>query len=331
MIKSNLFILFIIYIGNITKIKSEDCQFLPPRNMVGVEVYIADIYDLNFSGNSFKTTIWLAAKKKKNLLKGKNLNKSTEIVNANSINISNETIEIINCNSKEYYWTNKKLEATIKKNWDVKDFPFEYNKLEIQIEDALLDFNLLSYCTLKNNSILDSKIKLKGWSIDSSSIKCLINEYPTTFGDPRLNSTSKFSQVNLTIYISRTNKWYLLLSTLLGCWTAFFLSVLSLFYPVRDVGYRLTHLTASVFLIIGNKHVLDTKLNEIRDSTLVDNLLLLNFIFVAITACLTLIMYSFNYIFYKEGGFVRVLLINSIAISIYIITAICLIINSLNL
>lgn len=184
-------------------------------------------------------------------------------------------------NTSDFIWHSQKLKATILHNWNLKNYPFDEHALEIKIEDADLDCQKLKFIPDIKNSGISKELKLDGWDIKGFKISEKPHIANTNYGDPTLNDgKSSYSEITATIYIKRDGLRDFL-NIFIPIYLAFFVSWLGYFIHNRH-DTKVSLFLASVFMLIGNKYIIDSTMPPTTIITLVDKVQILTFIAIAI-------------------------------------------------
>ncbi len=239
---------------------------------VKVGVYITSLFDLSLPENSFSVDFWIWFDFQND---GLNPLESMEIAN------SKEVTEELRTTEKKggTNWSTQKCKATIKKQWDIANFPFDKQHLEIVIEEAISDHEGMIYVADKENSLMDEKITIDGWHIKNFNIKDGITTYKTTYGDPLLKGSSSYPNILLSVDLERDGTG-LFFKLFIGVYIAFAISILVFFIDPIDVDPRFGLSVGSLFAAVGNKYIVDSILPETITFTLVDKVHLLTFFFI---------------------------------------------------
>jgi hypothetical protein len=278
-----------------------------------VGVYITSIYDLNLSENSINADFWLWFNYENDSLKPL---ETVEIANAKEFSFSSGSTE----KKGNIVWATQKVKSVLKKQWDVTNFPFDKEKIYIEIEDAVKDTSALRYLADTLNSRLDEDIYIEGWSINKFTVKPDSKTYNTTYGDPQLHAKSTYPRITVTLEMQRKGMG-LFYKLFTGVYVAFLIAVLVFFIDPVDVDPRFGLSVGGLFAAVGNKYIVDSILPETTAFTLVDKVHSLTFAFILLSIVLSVISLA-----YYKGGYEKI----SRRIdrsSFFILSAIYLIIN----
>lgn len=84
-------------------------------------------------------------------------------------------------------WSQRKIEAVVRHDWDLSNFLFDCQDLDIVLEEGVADTTKLVYSPDTTNSGYNKDIKLEGWRITDFALKESTVDYTTTFGDPNIS------------------------------------------------------------------------------------------------------------------------------------------------
>ncbi|MCB0526185.1 MAG: hypothetical protein KDC86_16830 [Saprospiraceae bacterium] len=257
-------------------------QLQAQADTVKIGVFVSDIYDLNLSEKSFSTQFWVWFNYRNEELKPQ---ETLEVTNAKETNGSLDFAESEN----GIHWTGKKITALIKKDWDIRKFPFDEQTMRIELEDSNSDSEAMVYVADKANSRLDSNLALSNWVIESFEISAGSKKYATSYGDPALSdSSSEYPHAEAVIKIKR-NSWGLFFSLFTGMYVAFFISSLVFFIDPVDVDPRFGLSVGGLFAAVGNKYIVDSILPQSTTFTLVDKLHILTYVFLLLCIVLSVV------------------------------------------
>ncbi|ARN84266.1 hypothetical protein [Candidatus Nucleicultrix amoebiphila] len=189
--------------------------------------------------------------------------KSVEITNALDYNLK---VGGTGKNGDEYF-TYVHYYATIQKDWDVRYFPFDHQKLEVRLED-FYDENYVVFDPDFKNSHLHNELSLPGWKIKGMELKKSTTFYNTNFGDSSLNNAN-YSRLSFVIDLKRVG-WRSYFNYYVGFFVAFFLCCMIFFVDPGNINARASLSLGSIFTAVGNKYVIDQLLPFTADFTLSD-------------------------------------------------------------
>jgi hypothetical protein len=248
---------------------------------VKIGAFINDIYDINLAEKSFSTQFWVWFNYTNPELKPL---ETLEIPNAKTVDYSLDFVE----KKDGILWASKKAHAVIKKDWDIRRFPFDEQRLTIELEESNLDIESIVYVADSANTRLDEKLAISNWVIEHFEITSGGKKYATTYGDPTLSDSSAYPNAVLTLFIKRQS-WGLFFSLFTGMYVAFFISALVFFIDAIDLDPRFGLSVGGLFAAVGNKYIVDSILPQSTTFTLVDKLHILTYLFMLLCIVLSVI------------------------------------------
>lgn len=259
-------------------------SFLPAQtrpDTVKIGAFINDIYDINLNDKSFSIQFWVWFNYGKSELKPL---ETLEIPNAKEVDYSLDFTEEKNGIS----WAGKKVRAIVKKDWDIRRFPFDEQQMTVEFEESDKDIGTMVYVADSANTKLDPKLTLSNWNIERFEISTGSHKYQTTYGDPSLSEGSEYPHASITVFIKRKS-WGLFFSLFTGLYVAFFISSLVFFLDPVDVDPRFGLSVGGLFAAVGNKYIVDSILPQSTTFTLVDKLHILTYVFLLLCIVLSVI------------------------------------------
>ncbi|HEX4850140.1 MAG TPA: hypothetical protein VFV08_04995, partial [Puia sp.] len=179
-----------------------------------------------------------------------------------------------------------KLQCVMKDSWKITNFPFDRQRLRISFENSQFDSRSMVFAVDTAGKHFDPRFTLRGWNIDSFTIKTGIKAYETAFGDTSLLSPhTEYSSYRATIGIRRDAS-ELFWKMFLGMYVSFLISYICFYIHADNIDSRFGLSVGALFAAIGNKYIIDSALPESTTFTLVDALhgLTLFFIFLVIAS-----------------------------------------------
>jgi hypothetical protein len=250
-----------------------------------VGVFVTDLYDFNLGEQSFSVTFWIWMNYKNDSL---DLLNNAEIINAKESSYELATIE----NRGEYNYASQKGKATIKKKWNISNFPFDKQELKVMIESGDEDTSTLIFVNDVKNSQLDKNVELDGWQVHSFKTSSKIRTYKTNYGDPDIKGSSSFPLFEFSITLKR-NSWGLFFKMFTGVYIAFCISMI-VFIMGPENAERFGLLVGALFAAIGNKYIVDSILPETENYTLIDKVHTLTFVYIFFSILVTVIVYQLD-------------------------------------
>lgn len=248
---------------------------------VRIGAFVSDIYDINLSEKSFSTQLWVWFNYRNPDLKPL---ETLEISNAKEVDYSLEFTE----EKDGVQWSGKKVHAVIKKDWDIRRFPFDEQRLTIEFEESDRDIGSMVYVADTGNTRLDEDLVISNWLIERFEITSGGKKYNTTYGDPTLSSGSAYPHAELTLFIKR-KAWGLFFSLFTGMYVAFFIASLVFLIDPIDLDPRFGLSVGGLFAAVGNKYIVDSILPQSTTFTLVDKLHILTYVFMLLCIILSVV------------------------------------------
>ncbi len=257
---------------------------------VRIGLYVNDIYDVNLSEKSFSAQFWVWFNYLDSALQPL---ETLEFPNAKELSESLSFTE----KKGNVWWGGKRITATLKKDWDIRRFPFDVQKMVIELEESDRDTSSLVYVADKENTRIDPKLGLSNWQIERFELSASVRQYATTYGDPTLTGSSAYAHADFVLYIRRKTLG-LFFSLFTGMYVSFFISWLVFFIDPVDVDPRFGLSVGGLFAAVGNKYIVDSILPQSTTFTLVDKLHILTYFFLLL--CIVLSVASLR--LWKNGN-----------------------------
>ncbi len=249
---------------------------------VKIGAFISDIFDINLSDKSFSAQFWVWFNYKNEELKPL---ETLEVTNAKEVESSLDFVEPKN----GIFWAGKKVKAVVKKDWDIRKFPFDSQTMRIELEDSNSDIESLVYVADTENTKLDPEFVLPNWTIEHFALVAGTKKYATSYGDPALSGgSSEYPHAEIVLQVKR-HSWGLFFSLFTGMYVAFFISSLVFLIDPIDVDPRFGLSVGGLFAAVGNKYIVDSILPQSTTFTLVDKLHIVTYVFLLLCIVLSVI------------------------------------------
>lgn len=257
------------------------------KDTVKVGIYITSIYDLKLGEESFGVDFWMWTLYKNDSLKPL---ETAEFINAKDYTYSLPYIE----KKGNINWGSQKCKATVKNPWNIENFPFDRQKIIIELEESDKDTSEMTYVADVKNSTYDKSININGWEIVDFNIEAKTHTYQTTYGDPELSGESSYPEAVITLVLERDSLG-LFIKLFTGAYVAFLISLMVFFIEPVDLDPRFGLSVGGIFAAVGNKYIVDSILPESVKFTLVDIIHDLTFVYILITIALSIFsLYKFK-------------------------------------
>lgn len=258
-----------------------------PADTVKVGAYIFSLYDLDFPGNKLNADFYLWYNTKKDSM---GLLENLEIINSTELTKSYE----MNEKRGNIFFHSVRINTKIKEQWEVNNFPFDRQLIEIKIEDFDKDNTKMVFVADTAASKIDKDVHLEGWKIKDFGIKIDNHTYETNYGDPDipLNEYSSFSRATLYFTLEREGKG-LFFKLFIGLFISVLISLLTFFVNPLDLDPRFGLSVGAIFAAIASQYVITSTLPQNESLTLVDILHDISFIFIFL--CILISTISLHY------------------------------------
>ncbi len=147
--------------------------------------------------------------------------------------------------------------------WDVRDYPFDRQTLQIVVEDASFDGRAVQYVPDSPNSGVSPSLSVPGAMHGASSVREADFTYPTNFGDPDLStgSQSAYSRLVFEVPVARDG-----IGVFFKLFTALFVSagiaMLALFINATQVDPRFGLCVGGLFGIVASGYAVNSVLPD---------------------------------------------------------------------
>ncbi len=147
------------------------------KDTIKVGLFVENIYDLNFTEQSFKCNYWIWFNYRNDSL---GLPKTIEVIKNKTISTEFEFVG----KHGDINWSELKIKAELVKKWDIKNFPFDKQTLMVETEIIEDHINALHIELDTLQCAIDPSLIINEWKISSIRFRKKINSYNTNFGDP---------------------------------------------------------------------------------------------------------------------------------------------------
>jgi len=258
-------------------------------HIVTVRSYIHHISDIDYKNQEYKIELWLYLTSKDSL--SDSLAEQVQVKDAKETSISfiplwHERKRILDSlfiadtsdtslTADTCFRRILKIKCTMIKFWNVDDYPFDKQSLDITIY-TVRPLSWLLFRPVGNkinnyaNNNKDSIWKIENtWYCIQNSTKITTSVLKNIFVNTNVN-IKRYSALNYNIPIYRTHNWGLFFKMLIGMYVAFGVAFIALFIPVHRVEPRFGLPVGGLFAAIGNKYIIDSLLPLSTQFTLVD-------------------------------------------------------------
>jgi len=253
-----------------------------------IGIYLKSIYDLSPSDYSFGADFYLWSNSTDSLP----LFDQLEITNAKKID------EYSSFSDKENnsFITYKNCKVQLTHNWDLRNYPFDKQKMMINIE-AQDGVEFIYLTEDKNGFEINKALRIPGWDIAKSLVEKNFTTYPSDFGYRHTKFKDKrFNQISFVVELSRKS-WGLYFKLFTGLYIAFLVSFLAFFIRPDYVDPRFGLSVGGLFASVANKYVVDANIPATISFSFVDMVHFMSFIYILIT----LVISSISLRLYSQG------------------------------
>lgn len=252
------------------------------KDTVKVGIYIENIYDFNFTAESFKCDYWLWCNSRNHALIGQ-MPKMIEVIRSKGTSVELEDTSSYG----DTFSYERKEKAELLHKWNIKHFPFDKQRIEIETEIYAADTSQLYVALDSARSNIDKEGFPGEWKIKESEFHRHVVGYNTNFGDPSTKS-EKYYSIVYSCELKR-NVFGLFIKLFAGVFIAFCIAMSSLFISSRHSDPRFGLPVGALFAGIANKYVVDTIIPQTTYLTLVDKIHFLTFSMILLMIVLSII------------------------------------------
>ena len=246
-----------------------------------IGIYVTSLRDFDAAAESFGVDYWVWSIHPP----GDDPLRSIEFVNAKQVEIRLDSTSA----RSEGSWSRQKVRATVLHDWDLSNFPFDRQDLDIDLR--LADSSALAYRPDEVESGYGKGIAPDGWRVTDYDIEERALEYATTFGDPEASGATGQDHVRVTLQIERKNATGFF-KMIAGVYAAIAIGCLSFLMkpdPATVFSGRITLLVAALFAIVVNQQISDAILGSPEEVALVHEIHILAMAYVFVAALLAVV------------------------------------------
>lgn len=267
-----LFRLLAIALALVLLAAPEPARASEKPEVIKVGIFITNLFDIDFARQDVEAQFWVWFNHANPAFEP---GKDIEIVNAREVQTLNTSRTDA---GPDGLWDQVKYSAVLNEAWNIKNYPFDRQKIRIVLESTEADARALKFEPDVEGTKLRRDLSLAGWRIEGMKIFASSEFYETAYGDPTMNSVgpSIYPRVTLEIDVKR-NGWRLLLSTFIGFGLAIALAGIVLTSSafrhsseVIDIGTQLAIATGALFSTIGSGYILQSGLPPTTEFSLAD-------------------------------------------------------------
>jgi len=249
-----------------------------------IGIFITSLHDLDVAGGSFGVDYWVWSVHPPEL----NPLETLEFYNAKEAHADlDQTAE-----RGDRSWSQRKVNEVVRHDWDVSNFPFDRQVLDIVLEEGVADTTTLVYSADTTNSGYNEDIHLEGWHITDFALEERTVDYATTFGDPDIFDGSSYAHLVASVQLERENMTgFFKLVT--GVYVASAIVVLSLLMNPEHApifGARMGVLVGALFATVLSLRASEEVLGTTESVSLVDKIHIIAMVYIFIAALITVLV-----------------------------------------
>ncbi len=187
----------------------------------------------------------------------------TDVINAKEYTLKPHHIP----DAKPNYYE-AKINANVSQEWELRQFPFDSQELQIKLEDNGYDASRLIYKVDHEYSRVNPDLKLDDWKVMGYSIA--------------VHMDNSYSEVHIAVKIKRLNSGWLFFYLFIGTFVGALLCILSFFMRL-DSDIRFSLFLGAIFAVVTNQHILYDVLPRTSYLTLSDKIQIATFILLIFT------------------------------------------------
>jgi hypothetical protein len=254
----------------------------PSRHRVGL--YITDLNSFDLLRGTFGATLWVwsigpAAPRTLQTM---------EFVNAEAVSVQLEST----VPRGSMVWSQRKVAGTFRHQWDLRNFPFDRQALEILLEEGAEEEHSFVYETDTANSGYRLQDAIEGWRVRDMRFEAENADYATSFGDPAAPGPhSRFSRLRVVLSLERSDySGFFKLTAAL--YAGFLICAIGCLMHVTATTFapRITILGISLFAIVLNMRAASQALGSEHVITLVDKLHISGLAYIVLVTAVTLLV-----------------------------------------
>jgi hypothetical protein len=251
-----------------------------------IGVYITSLHDFDTTKGTFGVDYWVWSVHPP----GSDPLENLEYYNSKEadvgLNLSEERGDMI--------WSQRKISAVVRHNWDLSDFPFDRQVLEMDLEEGVVDASKLVYEADRANSGYNEGMKIDGWRVTAFDVQERLVSYDTTFGDPDISGGSSYARLVVLTELER-DSISVFFRLIVAVYVAVAIMLVSFLVPTDEpdlVSGRLGLLVGALFASVISLQVSEAELGRPEYITLVDKIHIAAMVFIFAAAIMTVVSYN---------------------------------------
>lgn len=254
----------------------------PPPTPVNVGLYVTRVDDLDMAANTFNATFWLWCK-----------TAAPEFTIEGDLELpGGREIEFSNLSQQEEGGVRSqavKCRATVAKDWDLTDFPFDRQQLTIRVEATERTADQIRLLPDLPNSKALPDIALKGYRVTGITASTGATTYDSDFGELTAGGASRtYPWVDFHIVMAHDGM-KVFVKLFVATYAAFLVALLTALLKPEDIDAKLALVLTSFFAVIGNQYILDSMVDSTAGFNLIDKIQVSTLIFAVLAATLCVV------------------------------------------
>ncbi len=175
----------------------------PPEPVrVTVGAYVNDIQHINLESHSYAVDIYLWFR-----WRDRTVSPTESVEMVNPFELWGHTTDLIYDEPEEIspgeFYQVLRVQGRFSKKFLLTNFPYDRQELVVEFEDSQHPSNRLIYEPDNNPLTVNPRLVLPGFHVSTPSLEIETFQYPTAFGDPRLDRPHSYSRARIKIPIAR--------------------------------------------------------------------------------------------------------------------------------
>ena len=238
-----------------------------PPDHYKVGAYLLSIHHIDTAAGTFDADLWIwsiGSSSTRDPLQ------SMEFVNSENIDRRLQT----STRRGALYWRQAKIVGRFRQEWNLDDYPFDKQVLDIVMEEGADDAASLVYDadTIHAGHLPDASPR--GWQITGMKVQSGTRHYSTDFGDPDGSDSGEYATLRLAVTLQRAS-FVPFLSMSAPLYAAFLLCSISFLLHLEGralVEARIGLLAGALFALVLNMRSVSSLLGNVQHLTVFDRL-----------------------------------------------------------
>lgn len=237
------------------------------QEQMTVGIYVTQVATVDLKSNSFTTEFWIWFRGPKRATSPLD---AFELIDG-KVNSKTNVIKKTLADGQEY--AAARINATIHRQWDLHQYPFDDHDLIITVEDSDLDVARSVYAPDTASQGIDPDVVVSGWEINGFDSRLETHLYHSNYGYTSISDTAepRYSRYVVSLHAKRKGSArflkvaFALLIAVLVAWCAFFIRP-------KDASPRVSVSVGALFAAAAGTVALNSQLPDVPYATLTDRL-----------------------------------------------------------